>query len=206
MNRKAEFFLNDGRILKAQIPEGFNLQHESVYVFELDGLPEFGRFIRFCEKCCGASFCYEGKFLRIANDDDRHRLVSNREAEGRVREITLKYLSERDIYVSMVKTRFTVSRKRLTMTFCSDYKFDCGKISDLLEKRFQTKLVVEFLTPRDATVSIGGVGTCGCAFCCSKGLATEVDVKTARKQSVSLQSGAANGVCGKLKCCLSFET
>jgi hypothetical protein len=54
---------------------------------------------------------------------------------------------------------------------------------------------------------VGGIGPCGLQLCCSSFLSKygNVSIKLAKLQDLSLSSNRLNGVCGQLKCCLSYE-
>jgi hypothetical protein len=60
---------------------------------------------------------------------------------------------------------------------------------------------------RDRAAAVGGLGPCGRELCCSSFLARygNVGIKLAKNQDLSLNSSKINGVCGQLKCCLTYE-
>ena len=55
---------------------------------------------------------------------------------------------------------------------------------------------------------IGGLGVCGRELCCSNYISTFQSITTsaARTQDLSLNPQKLAGQCGKLKCCLNYET
>ena len=55
---------------------------------------------------------------------------------------------------------------------------------------------------------IGGLGVCGRELCCSNYISTFQSITTsaARVQDLSLNPQKLAGQCGKLKCCLNYET
>jgi cell fate regulator YaaT (PSP1 superfamily) len=54
---------------------------------------------------------------------------------------------------------------------------------------------------------VGGFGDCGRALCCSNWLKDfrQITVKMAKDQNLALNPNKITGVCGRLKCCLSYE-
>jgi hypothetical protein len=60
---------------------------------------------------------------------------------------------------------------------------------------------------RQETKLLGGLGSCGRELCCAHVLKefTQVGVKMAKEQSLSLNPAKISGVCGRLMCCLSYE-
>jgi hypothetical protein len=63
------------------------------------------------------------------------------------------------------------------------------------------------ISVRDRAAAVGGIGPCGLQLCCSSFLSKygAVSLKMAKNQDLSLASQKLNGVCGQLKCCLSYE-
>lgn len=55
---------------------------------------------------------------------------------------------------------------------------------------------------------IGGIGPCGRELCCCKWMTTfrSVGTNAARIQDLSMNPQKLAGQCGKLKCCINFET
>lgn len=60
---------------------------------------------------------------------------------------------------------------------------------------------------RDEAKVCGGYGPCGQEICCRRFLDdyTQVSIKMAKAQGLSLNPNKINGVCGKLMCCLEYE-
>ena len=60
---------------------------------------------------------------------------------------------------------------------------------------------------RDAARIVGGVSTCGRDLCCSSFLAAvePVGMRLVRDQDLAANQLQAQGACGRLKCCLTFE-
>ena len=54
---------------------------------------------------------------------------------------------------------------------------------------------------------MGAIGPCGRELCCSSFLSKygNVSIKMAKNQNLTLNYSKLNGVCGQLKCCLSYE-
>ncbi len=69
---------------------------------------------------------------------------------------------------------------------------------------------VEFrrIGPRDAAKIIGGMGACGKGVrCCTEFMTgfEPISIKMAKEQGVSLAPTEITGMCGRLRCCLSYE-
>src|SRR5260221_6209937 len=60
---------------------------------------------------------------------------------------------------------------------------------------------------RDETKVMTGVGTCGRELCCSSWLDkfSNISIRMAKEQALTLNQSKLRGVCGRLKCCLIYE-
>ena len=55
---------------------------------------------------------------------------------------------------------------------------------------------------------LGGLGPCGRSLCCATFLGefAPVSIKMAKEQNLSLNPTKISGICGRLMCCLKFES
>ena len=208
MSQFAEFILGDGVIVSCPLPEGKTLETGSVYVLEIDGVMEFGRFMRLCG-CHSPCHSYLlGQFVQVAGEMELTKLSGNSEAVQRARTVLLKWAADNKKLIEVVRMRFSVRRERLTMLVHAADFVNLSPVNEILEKRFQTKVVSRVTSPREIAGAIGGVGVCGGVLCCNSGICvrSSVDMRMAKQQAVPLHDAAATGVCGKLKCCIGYET
>ncbi len=207
MSRSAEFVLGDGVICSCPFTGDETRMRDSVCLIEVDGVSEFGRYLRSyaCSGACHAGT--SGTLIRLADGDDLAKLAGNVEATTRARVMLLKWVADNRRQVQTLRMRFSVRRERLSIVLYVGEFINFQPILEVLEKRFQTKVSVKSVSPREISGAIGGVGVCGCVLCCSNGVCekTAVDMKMARQQSIPLHDSAATGVCGKLKCCVGYE-
>jgi cell fate regulator YaaT (PSP1 superfamily) len=61
---------------------------------------------------------------------------------------------------------------------------------------------------RNETALLGGIGYCGKEFCCAKFLKqfTPLSIKMAKEQGLILDPNKISGPCGRLLCCLAYES
>ena len=61
---------------------------------------------------------------------------------------------------------------------------------------------------RDEVKRIGGNGVCGRELCCCTFLSDfePVSIKMAKEQNISLTPSKISGNCGRLMCCLKYES
>jgi cell fate regulator YaaT (PSP1 superfamily) len=64
------------------------------------------------------------------------------------------------------------------------------------------------ISARDFAKSLGGCGACAGPLCCSTFLSefVPVSIKAAKVQDVTLIPSEITGMCGRLRCCLRYES
>jgi hypothetical protein len=70
------------------------------------------------------------------------------------------------------------------------------------------RLEIRQIGPRDAAKMIKGMGACGLETrCCAKFLTefSSISIRMAKTQDISLTPSEITGMCGRLRCCLSYE-
>jgi len=71
-----------------------------------------------------------------------------------------------------------------------------------------TRLEIRQVGPRDMAKEVAGLGACGIEKrCCSRFLTefSSISIRMAKSQNVSLTPSEITGICGRLRCCLSYE-
>ncbi len=208
MNRLAESVLDDGVICSCWFDAGKESKvRDAIFVIEVNGIAEFGCFMRWVPKPALSYASVSGSFIRLADADDLAKQAGNQEAMARARLILLKWIADGRRSFQTLRMRFSVRRERLSLMMHVSESMSFQPIVDVLEKRFQTKVSITMVSPREISSLIGGIGVCGCNLCCSNGVCerSSVDVKMAKQQSIPLHDSVATGLCGKLKCCIGYE-
>ncbi len=208
MSCLAEFILDDGVICSCLFDAGKESKvRDAVCVMEVNGIAEFGQFVRWVPKPALSYASVSGSFLRLADEDDLAKQVGNQDATARARIILVKWIADGRRSLQTLRMRFSVRRERLSLMLHVSESINFQPIFDVLEKRFQTKVSTTLVSPREISSMIGGIGVCGCKLCCCNGICERslVDVKMAKQQSIPLHDSVATGLCGKLKCCVGYE-
>lgn len=207
MNRLAEIVLGDGMLCLCRFDDLEVPAFGTVCIVTIDGLSEFGEFVRIHEPFRSGNISYSGTFLHAAGEEELTRLAGNQEVLVRARGVLLKWVSDekRNPYGS--RMRFTARRERLYLTLDAADITNFKPVFNVLENRFQTQVSAQLVSSRALSGAIGGMGVCGRVLCCSKGVCQQsgVDMKMAKTQSIPLHDAAAVGLCGRLKCCIAYE-
>lgn len=92
--------------------------------------------------------------------------------------------------------------------YIADERVDFRKLIRILADTFKIRIEMKQIGARQEAGRIGGIGPCGRPLCCSTWMSRFVSVGTgaARIQDLSMNPLKLAGQCGKLKCCLNFET
>lgn len=100
--------------------------------------------------------------------------------------------------------RLSFGRKRLFLRYVSERgRPDFSSALDLMRSRYSVDVGIKVMGPRDEVAMLGGLGSCGrVCCCCSWQNRFPSHIAPERRGNLS---AAANGVCGRFKCCLAFE-
>ncbi|MCZ7583314.1 MAG: regulatory iron-sulfur-containing complex subunit RicT [Deltaproteobacteria bacterium] len=104
--------------------------------------------------------------------------------------------------------RVSFRRKlKIIFYFSAEGRVDFRELVRTLARIYKTRIEMLQIGVRDAARIITGVDVCGLELCCSKFLGEfkPVSIKMAKDQSLMLNPSKLSGVCGRLKCCLSYE-
>ena len=92
--------------------------------------------------------------------------------------------------------------------YIADGRVDFRQLIKVFAEEFRIRIEMKQIGARQEAGLIGGLGVCGRELCCSNYISTFQSITTsaARVQDLSLNSQKLAGQCGKLKCCLNYET
>ena len=92
--------------------------------------------------------------------------------------------------------------------YIADGRVDFRQIIKVFADEFRIRIEMKQIGARQEAGLIGGLGVCGRELCCSNYISTFQSITTsaARVQDLSLNPQKLAGQCGKLKCCLNYET
>lgn len=102
---------------------------------------------------------------------------------------------------------YTFDNSRLLFYFTAETRIDFRELVKELAGVFRTRIELRQIGVRDEAKTLGGIGVCGRANCCSTFLGdfAQVSIKMAKDQNLSLNAAKISGACGKLMCCLRYE-
>lgn len=116
---------------------------------------------------------------------------------------SLRRLSE----VKFVAAQYNYDGSAITFLFSAEQKIDTAVLQKRLQRKFDARVDMRQIGPRDVAKLLGGFGACGITRCCSTFLTdfSPISIKMAKAQGISLNPSEITGMCGRLRCCLVFE-
>lgn len=147
------------------------------------------------------------KVLRAATEEDDRHLEENNRREEEAFSICQKKIGEHGLDMKLIDVEYTFDNAKLLFYFTSDDRVDFRELVKDLAGTFRTRIELRQIGIRDETKLMGGLGVCYREYCCHSFLNdfTQVSIKMAKEQGLSLNSAKISGACGRLMCCLRFE-
>ncbi len=145
--------------------------------------------------------------LRPASDEDRERVLLNRNDEESYWENAAKLIKKHQLDMKLVDIEYQFDRNKLTFFFTADHRVDFRALVRDLAAEYKTRIELRQIGVRDEAKRLGGYGVCGLQLCCAAYLQNfdPISTQDARVQGLSLNPSKISGNCGRLLCCLKYE-
>jgi cell fate regulator YaaT (PSP1 superfamily) len=146
--------------------------------------------------------------LRQAGPEDieqAHEMkLREEQALSRCEEFVGKY----KLPMTALSAEYNLDGSHLTVYFKSEKRVDFRALLRELSSNLKTRVELRQVGARDAAKLVGGVGRCGCTLCCASHLCKfePISMRMAREQDLPLNPANISGVCGRLLCCLAYES
>ena len=121
--------------------------------------------------------------------------------------ITGQYVERLGLPMKLINAHYSYDGKLITVQFSAEGRVDFRELVKLLSQEFNTHIELRQIGVRDETAILGGIANCGRPLCCCRFLKdfASINVKMAKEQDLSLTPSTISGICGRLKCCLTYE-
>lgn len=146
--------------------------------------------------------------LRTATLEDYEHLEKNRTRAKEAFQVASRKIEEHDLPMRLLEAEYTLDESKLIFTFTAEGRVDFRELVKDLAAIFRTRIELRQVGVRDEAKTIGGLGSCGRSLCCATFLGDfePVSIKMAKDQNLSLNPAKISGVCGRLMCCLKYES
>ena len=174
---------------------------------------DVGRVLYVSEEKPGESIqdrVYMGNFnkiVKVLSGSERKMLASREEMEKLAKAFCREQIKGLKLEMKLSRVRYVSLGNKAIFYFTAENRVDFRELVRLLGSRLKIRVEMRHVGVRDETKLLGGLGSCGQAFCCSRYLQKfhPVSVRMAKNQDLSLNPEGISGVCGRLLCCLAFE-
>jgi len=148
------------------------------------------------------------KLIRVATAEDIAKCAESKAKEEDARKICLEKIKARNLEMKLVDVEYTFDGSKIVFFFTADGRVDFRELVKDLASVFRTRIELRQIGVRDEAKMIGGLGCCGRELCCATFLGdfVPVSIKMAKEQNLSLNPGKISGICGRLMCCLKYES
>jgi cell fate regulator YaaT (PSP1 superfamily) len=146
------------------------------------------------------------KVVRQAEAEDLEEARRNLEKEALSK--CHEMAAQLGLKMKPLAARYDSQDEHLTIFFSAEERVDfrdlVRKLSNALERRVELRQV----GARDEAKLLGSMGKCGYPLCCQNFLTSfaSVSIKMAKEQSLALNPMKISGICGRLLCCLAYES
>jgi len=148
------------------------------------------------------------RVIRIANSRDMKHYEECKEKEKEAFEYCNKKIKELDMKMNLTDVEYKFNNTKLLFFFTADGRIDFRDLVKDLAANYKTRIELRQIGVRDEIKRIGGCGVCGRELCCCSFLNSfeTVSIKMAKEQNLSLNLSKISGNCGRLMCCLKYES
>ncbi len=110
--------------------------------------------------------------------------------------------------MKLVSVEYTFDLNKIIFYFTADGRIDFRDLVKDLASVFRTRIELRQIGVRDEAKMMGGIGCCGRPLCCATFLGDfePVSIRMAKEQNLSLNPTKISGICGRLMCCLKYES
>lgn len=148
------------------------------------------------------------RILRLATDSDMERFAQARAREEETMIRSRQIAAELNLNMKIGDVEYQGDGAKAIFYYIADERVDFRKLIRILADTFRIRIEMKQIGARQEAGRIGGIGPCGRPLCCSSWMSKFISVGTgaARVQDLSMNPQKLAGQCGKLKCCINFET
>lgn len=205
-NTRAAFFDNADSL---PLEIGDTVVVESSPGYDIGKVSMTGPLVRLQMKKAGMDTAVElRKVLRRPTEEDIEKYEEAQALEHDTMIRSRRIAEELGLNMKIGDVEYQGDGSKAIFYYIADERVDFRKLIRILAETFRIRVEMRQIGARQEAGRIGGIGPCGRPLCCSTWLNRFVSVGTgaARLQDLSMNPQKLAGQCGKLKCCLNFET
>lgn len=146
--------------------------------------------------------------IRRATAQDEEKVRENRVREKEAFDICEQKIQAHGLPMNLVDVEYTFDVNKIIFYFTAEGRIDFRELVKDLAAVFRTRIELRQIGVRDEAKMMGGIGCCGRPLCCATFLGDfePVSIRMAKDQNLSLNPTKISGICGRLMCCLKYES
>ncbi len=148
------------------------------------------------------------RVLRKASPAEVAEQANLNEKEMEIYGHFLEKVKERNLPMKPLAAELRDGGKKVILTFFAEERVDFRSLVKDLATSLHMRVEMHQIGARDEVKCRGGIGSCGLLTCCSQHLRQfqSISIQMAKTQGLTPNPAKLTGICGKLKCCLAYES
>ncbi|MFC2000231.1 stage 0 sporulation family protein [Chloroflexota bacterium] len=190
-------------------PAGIDLNVNDRAVVDTGRGPNIGRVIIAPKQVVASELTEPLKpVLRIATDEDLRQEEEGKKKGEDALSKCIELAAKFDLPIQALDAESNLDCSYITIFFSAEGRVDFRQLVRELAAFLKTRVELRQVGPRDKAKLMGGIGKCGYPLCCASFLTefNPLSIKIAKEQGLSLEPAKISGVCGRLLCCLGYES
>ena len=146
--------------------------------------------------------------IRIATQKDKDFYAQCEAKRPHAIQVCKEKIAEHSLEMKLIDCEYSFDGSKVIFYFTSPGRVDFRELVKDLATALHIRIELRQVGTRDETKYLGGIAPCGRVCCCAGNMPEfkKVSVKMAKNQGLSLNPGKISGLCGRLMCCLSYES
>jgi len=146
--------------------------------------------------------------IRIANKYDLKNYEDNLEKAKKALVDCEKIIKRHKLEMKLLDCEYTLDHQKIIIYYNAEGRVDFRELLKDLASEFRVRIELRQVGPREGAKFLGGIGPCGRMICCKSHLREFdlVTMKMAKDQGMTLSAAKVAGLCGKLMCCIGYES
>ncbi len=146
--------------------------------------------------------------LRLADANDKKNYQKNKDKAIEALALCKSKIKEHKLPMRLIDVEYTFDMGKIIFYFTAEGRVDFRELVKDLAAIFKTRIELRQIGVRDEAKMLGGFGACGRELCCYQFLGEfePVSIRMAKEQNLSLNPTKISGICGRLMCCLKYES
>lgn len=147
------------------------------------------------------------RILHRASPEEIKKFAKYREQALEYFLVCQEKVRERNLQMKLVDAQIEEDGKRIVFVFYAEQRVDFRTLVKDLAGILHMRIEMRQVGARDEAKHRGCLGPCGLHTCCSLHLRQfqPISISMAKHQGLAPNPAKLTGMCGKLKCCLSYE-